>query len=110
MGIITQLIFIGLPMGEGGKMQCIHLNLTVSFIEGTDNLLKHATDYYKILFGLGEGNKMSLDSNIWSIGERLSVEDNCVLDEPFSESEVKNAIDIMANNKAPGPDGIPIEF
>jgi hypothetical protein len=60
-------------------------------IEGTDNLLKHATDYYKNLFGPGEGNKMSLDPNIWSIDERLSVEDNCILDEPFSESEVKNA-------------------
>jgi hypothetical protein len=79
-------------------------------IEGTDNLLKHATDYYKNLFGPGEGNKMSLDPNIWSIDERLCVEDNCILDEPFSESEVKNAIDIMARNKAPGPDGIPVEF
>jgi hypothetical protein len=26
------------------------------------------------------------------------------------ESEVKNAIDIMAHNKASGPDGIPVEF
>jgi hypothetical protein len=39
---------------------------------------------------------MSLDPNIWSIDESLSVEDNCILDEPFSESEVKNVIDIMA--------------
>jgi hypothetical protein len=35
-------------------------------IQGTSALLVHATDYYKMLFGLGEGNKMSLDANIWT--------------------------------------------
>jgi hypothetical protein len=38
------------------------------------------------------------------------MEDNCILDEPFLESEVKNAIDIMAHNKASGSDGITVEF
>ena len=32
------------------------------------------------------------------------------LDKPFTEKEIKNAIDQMLTNKAPGPDGIPIEF
>jgi hypothetical protein len=32
------------------------------------------------------------------------------LNESFSESEIKNALDCMVRNKAPGPDGIPVEF
>jgi hypothetical protein len=33
-----------------------------------------------------------------------------VLNEPFSEEEIQAAINSMVKNKAPGPDGIPIEF
>jgi hypothetical protein len=35
---------------------------------------------------------------------------NLVLNEPFTEEEVKAAINGMVKNKAPGPDGIPVEF
>jgi hypothetical protein len=75
-------------------------------IEGTYNLLKHATDYYKILFGPGEGNKMSLDPNIWSIDEKLLLEDTYILDETFLESEVKNAIDIIVGNMSNLPEDL----
>jgi hypothetical protein len=40
-------------------------------IQGTNNLLNHATEFYKKLFGPGEGNKMRLDSNIWHGVEKL---------------------------------------
>jgi hypothetical protein len=73
-------------------------------------LLIHATEYYKGLFGPGEGNNMALDANIWSSEERLNELDNEVLNEPFLEAEVKNALDCMVKVKAPGPDGIPVEF
>jgi mannosylglycoprotein endo-beta-mannosidase len=79
-------------------------------IQDTSDLLDHATEYYKPLFGLGEGNNMALDANIWSVREKLNEEDNEVLNEPFSETEVKIALDCMVKNKAPGPDGIPVEF
>jgi hypothetical protein len=79
-------------------------------IQDTSDLLDHATEYYKALFGLGEGNNMALDANIWSVREKLNDEDNEVLNEPFSETEVKIALDCMVKNKAPGPDGIPVEF
>jgi hypothetical protein len=55
-----------------------------TLIQGTDNLLTHTTSYYKNLFGAGEGDKMSLDPLIWTEEERLSLEDNQSLDEPFS--------------------------
>jgi len=40
----------------------------------------------------------------------VSEEENEVLVAPFSEEEVKMAIFDMEHNKAPGPDGFPVEF
>jgi hypothetical protein len=33
-----------------------------------------------------------------------------ILNEPFLEEEIQAAINSMVKNKAPGPDGIPVEF
>jgi hypothetical protein len=60
------------------------------------------------LFGPGEGNKMSFEPEIWNENEKLSIYDNLSLDEPFSEKESKEALDLMATNKAPRPNGIPV--
>lgn len=40
----------------------------------------------------------------------MSVEDNLMLCEPFSETEIKNTLFQMEKNKTAGPDKIPIEF
>jgi hypothetical protein len=79
-------------------------------IQGTADLLTHATEYYKMLFGPREGNLMQLADSVWSVQEKLSDEDNIKLNEPFSEEEIQATINSMVKNKAPGPDGIPIEF
>jgi hypothetical protein len=77
-------------------------------IQGTTDLLVRATEYYKQLFGPGEGNKMDLADNIWSAEEKLSEAHNRVLLEPFNEEEVQFALKMMVKNKAPGPDGMPV--
>jgi hypothetical protein len=79
-------------------------------IEGTGNLLKHAIDYYKTLFGPAPGNSFRLDSNLWSLDETLTLEDNCTLTKPFTLEEIEVSLFSMDKNKAPGPDNIPIEF
>jgi hypothetical protein len=38
--------------------------------------LTHATEYYKVLFGHGEGNKVGLSDEIWEEEEKLSDQDN----------------------------------
>jgi hypothetical protein len=35
-------------------------------IQETADLLTHATEYYKMLFGPGEGNLMQLADSVWS--------------------------------------------
>jgi hypothetical protein len=51
-----------------------------------------------------------MDPEIWQNIPRVSGNDNELLCKPFSESEIKNALDQMEKNKAAGPDKIPIEF
>jgi len=41
---------------------------------------------------------------------QVSQEDNDVLISEFTETEVKDAVFQMEHNKAPGPDGFPVEF
>jgi hypothetical protein len=79
-------------------------------IQSTSDLLDHAIECYKVLFGPWEGNNMALDANIWSMGEKLNDEDNEMLNEPFLETKAKISLDCMVKNRAPGPDGILVEF
>lgn len=79
-------------------------------IEGTDNLLAHATAYYKELFGPAPRNKFSLDPTTWNDDERLDDIDNADLTREFTEAEVKAALFDMDGNRASGPDNITAEF
>lgn len=79
-------------------------------IEGDENLLAHATAYYKELFGLAEGNTFPLDPDLWRESEKVLNEDNDWLVRPFSEEEIKTALFQMEKSKVAGPDKIPIEF
>jgi hypothetical protein len=51
-----------------------------SNISEDENLVKHATDYYKTLFGPGVGNAFDLDHTIWPDEEKVSPRDNYDLD------------------------------
>jgi hypothetical protein len=53
-------------------------------IEGTENLVNHATSFYKSLFGPALGNLIDIDVNMWDDSEKLSEEDNLDLCRPFS--------------------------
>jgi hypothetical protein len=79
-------------------------------IEGTENLVNHATSFYKSLFGPAPGNLIDIDENMWDDSERLSEDDNLDLCRPFSMEEIKKALFEMRVNRAPGPDNILIEF
>ena len=79
-------------------------------IEGDAELLAHATDYYKNLFGPEIGNSFPLDPALWQEEEKVNMEENDMLPQPFSEEEIRFALFSMEKNKAAGPDKIPIEF
>jgi hypothetical protein len=79
-------------------------------ITGNENLLKHATTYYKALFGPGEGDAFNLDQALWPEDQLVSSLENESLAYVFKEEEVKGALFQMEANKAAGSDGFPIEF
>jgi protocatechuate 3,4-dioxygenase beta subunit len=79
-------------------------------IQGTSDLLNHATAFYKNLFGPATDSGIRLNSHIWFDDEKVSAEEKDILERVFSEEEIKNKIDHMENNKAARSDGIPAEF
>ena len=79
-------------------------------IEGDENLLKHATDYYTNLFGPEVDHNIHIDQTLWNEIEKVSELDNKFLCRPFLEQEIKDALFQMEKNKAAGPDKIPIGF
>lgn len=102
--------FHGIANGRKRKNTIISLKDGDTVIEGDENLLKHATEYYKMLFGPAPGNAFALDPSLWREDQKVTLEENDALVRPFSESEIKDALFQMEKNKAAGPDNIPIEF
>lgn len=79
-------------------------------IEGDENLLKHASDYYSDLFGPPIEYDVQLDPLLWDELPKVTKEENDFLCRPFSEKEIKDALFQMEKNKDAGPVKIPIEF
>lgn len=73
-------------------------------------LLQHATEFYKTLFGPALNLVIHVDPSLWDEVENVTPEDNDLLSQPFSKDEIHNALVSIDKNKAPGPDGLPIEF
>lgn len=96
--------------GRRRKNTVITLENNGETIEGDENLLKHATEYYTTLFGPEEDHNIHIDQSLWEELEQVTNQDNEALCRPFSESEIKDALFQMEKNKAARPDKIPIEF
>jgi mannosylglycoprotein endo-beta-mannosidase len=109
-GDINTDYFHRVANGRRRKNTILSLNDNNSVIEGDENLLEHATKYYKELFGPGVGNVFQMNPGLWKDVEKVTDEDNHTLTQPFSEEEVKQALFQMEQNKASGPDCITIEF
>jgi hypothetical protein len=96
--------------GRKRKSQIISLEHDGLVIEGDDNLLKHASEYYVDLFGPPIEYEVQIDPSLWEGIPMVSDEENSWLYRPFTEKEIKEALDLMERNKTAGPDKIPIEF
>ena len=96
--------------GKHRKKRIFQLEQDEGTILGQDNLKTYITEYYRQLFGPPEDNCVSLDESRTEDVPQLSAAENDILVAPFSEKEVFDAIAQLKNNKAPGPDGFPVEF
>jgi hypothetical protein len=75
--------------GRRRKAKIISLEKEGVVIEGDNNLLKHATEYYTDLFVPEDDHEVQIDSNIWAEQPQVSREENVELSKPFSEEEIK---------------------
>jgi hypothetical protein len=78
----------------------------------TDNssMIKHATEFYKKLFGKENRDNFRLDDSFWREEEKVSYEDNLALEVEFTEEEIKIAIEGSYAKGALGPDGFSFMF
>jgi len=96
--------------GKRRKTRIFQLEQEGDVTEGQENLKVFITKYYKDLFGSSQRNNFSLDESQINDIPQINEEENKQLIEEFTEKEVREAIFQMKHNKAPGPDGFPVEF
>ena len=75
-----------------------------------NDIMKIDVRYYKNLFGFQEKININLKDDFWGDGEKVTDVHNNILDIPFSEKEVKEAVFGSYAEGAPGPDGFPFLF
>ena len=78
--------------GKKRKNQIFSLEGENGIIKEQDQLLEHATQFYKSLFGPACDSGVELDPDCWGAHEKISDADNNKLNAPFTENEVKRAI------------------
>jgi hypothetical protein len=79
-------------------------------LQSEKDILAHASEYYKTLFGHEEKPVFNLDPVCWTQEEKVTEEENEALTRHFSLEELKKAIFSMETNTAPRPDHMPVEF
>jgi hypothetical protein len=82
------------------KSKIFSLKNGESVIQGDKELLNHATQFYKNLFGPAEDRGVRLNAEIWENAEKLDDRDREILSRRFTEQEVKDVVDLMEKNKA----------
>jgi hypothetical protein len=58
-------------------------------LQKEEDILEHATEYYKNLLGPSEKPIFNLDPNCWDLEQKVTAEENETLTEPFSMKEIR---------------------
>jgi hypothetical protein len=83
--------------GNGKKRKNIIFNLEKDGerIDKDEDIISHATGYYKELFGPSDSPMSSLDSECWEQEEKVIEEENATLTRKFTEEERKHVVKTM---------------
>jgi len=79
-------------------------------VEDTSSMLNLALEYYGKLFGFEPSLCFKLGDSFWKEEEKVSEEENALLEVDFSEEEVKEVVFGSYAEGASGPDGLPFLF
>ena len=72
--------------------------------------MRNAVNYYKNLFGFQDKISINLKDDFWEHGDRVTDAHNSILDAPFTEQEINEAVFGSYAEGAPGLDGFPFLF
>jgi hypothetical protein len=78
--------------------------------DDNEKMLKHTTTFYKKLFGEEPKENVHLDEDFWEESEKVTPEENLILEGEITEEEIKRAIDSSYSEGGPGPDGFSFMF
>jgi hypothetical protein len=92
------------------KKRITCLETDKGIIEDNDQMLNHAVDYYKNLFGPEPMSGVRLDADFWDDDDKVSIQENELLEAPFSENEIRTAVFESYVDGASGPDGFSFMF
>jgi hypothetical protein len=79
-------------------------------LEDTKDMLSHAVDFYKNMFGAEEKLGVHLEENFWDEDDKVTDAKNELLEASFTEEEIKAAIFYSYAEGAPGPDDFSFLF
>jgi rubrerythrin len=57
------------------------------------DMLRHEVEFYKVLFGKETKENIRIEEEFWEEDEKVTQEENDMLEASFFEAEIKNAID-----------------
>jgi hypothetical protein len=69
-----------------------------------NSMLTHAMSYYKRLFGKKERSNVNLRDDFWEEDEKVSMEENQILESEFTEEKIFNVIKGSYAEGVTGPD------
>ncbi|KAK3566306.1 hypothetical protein QTP86_032222 [Hemibagrus guttatus] len=103
--------FFGLEK-KNGQSRLIHTLHTGNgqYTTHTDEIRRYATDFYQDLYRSGHRDSKELLDIFYQGLPKVSSEDNAALEGPLVQEELHAALNTMPGGKAPGIDGLPVEF
>ncbi|KAK3520731.1 hypothetical protein QTP70_031448, partial [Hemibagrus guttatus] len=103
--------FFGLEK-KNGQSRLIHTLHTGNgqYITHTDEIRRYATDFYQDLYRSEHRDSKELLDIFYQGLPKVSSEDNAELEGPLVLEELQVALNTMPGGKAPGIDGLPVEF
>jgi hypothetical protein len=91
-----------LTKGKGKTISCLEENGNA--LTDNDSMIKHEVEFYKNLFGKETRDNIRIHEEFWEDEEKVTLEENTILEAEFSEEEIKKANDKSYPEGALGPD------
>jgi hypothetical protein len=96
--------------GRRRKGTIMQLETDSGIVTEQQDIMAHAVQFYKNLFGPVESRHIFLSDSFWVHSRKVRDKDHEQLVKQFSVAEIKHAIFYMKKDAAPGPNGFGVVF